>query len=165
MGFIDKSTLTADAILTRRGRGYMAKAMSGETTDEHVITKFALADDEIDYSLWDMTPSGSNYVRPLGAVIDNQPLIEAVVSTKEIMNYLLTKKEPIFTTDPEVPEISDSATLERERQRKEQERQRKEQRRNQEQQRKEQERQREEQQKRQEERKTEKEQKQGKFKK
>ena len=60
-----------------------------------------MADDEIDYSLWDMTPSGSNFVKPLGQVIDNQPLIEAVVSGNEIMNHFLTKGEPVFNTTPE----------------------------------------------------------------
>ena len=101
MGFINKDTLVVDAILTRRGRDYMRKAVNGETVNRHVITKFALGDDEIDYSLWDMTPSGSNFVRPLGQVIDNQPLVEAVVSENEIMNHFLTKRQPVFTTTPE----------------------------------------------------------------
>jgi len=53
-----------------------------------------------------MTPSGSNFVRPYGQVIDNQPLIEAVVSENEIMNHFLTKGNPNFTTTPESPEES-----------------------------------------------------------
>ena len=101
MGFLNKDTLVVDAILTKKGRDYMQKAVNGETVNRHVITKFALGDDEIDYSLWDMTPSGSNFVRPLGQVIDNQLLVEAVVSENEIMNHFLTKGEPVFNTTPE----------------------------------------------------------------
>jgi len=119
MGFINKDTLVVDAILTRSGREYMRRAVAGETTNEHVITKFALGDDEIDYSLWDVTPSGSNFVRPLGQIIDNQPLIEAVVSGNESMNFFLTKYPPTFSTDPETPTISDTAVLEREKRQKE----------------------------------------------
>jgi hypothetical protein len=111
MGFINKDTLVVDAILTRLGRDYMRRAVDGDTTDEHVISKFALGDDEIDYSLWDMTPSGSNFVRPYGQVIDNQPLIEAVVSENEIMNHFLTKRQPMFTTTPESPEESQRSEL------------------------------------------------------
>ena len=66
MGFIDKDSLAVDAILTNKGRDYLRKAVFGENQNgEHVITKFALADDEIDYGLWDMTVSGSNFVKPL----------------------------------------------------------------------------------------------------
>ena len=58
MGYINKDTLTIDAILTNKGRDYLRKAVIGENLNgEHVITKFALADDEIDYSLWDETVS------------------------------------------------------------------------------------------------------------
>ena len=97
MGFIDKDILAVDAILTNKGRDYLRKAVFGENQNgEHVITKFALADDEIDYSLWDMTVSGSNFVKPFGQVIDNQPLSEPNVNWRsptdsEIMKYFLFK--------------------------------------------------------------------------
>jgi len=56
--------------------------------DEFRITKFALADDEIDYNLWDTThPNGSNYY---GAVIENMPLLEAFVDENQLMRYKLT---------------------------------------------------------------------------
>ena len=52
MGFINKNTLVIDAILTNKGRDYLRKAVFGENQNgEHVITKFALGDDEIDYSM------------------------------------------------------------------------------------------------------------------
>ena len=107
MGFINKNTLVIDAILTNKGRDYLRKAVFGENQNgEHVITKFALGDDEIDYGLWDETPSGSNFVRPLGTVIDNQPIVEPVVIDEEIMNSFLFKDGIVLTTEPEPPMIS-----------------------------------------------------------
>ena len=99
MGFINKDTLTIDAILTNKGRDYLRKAVFGENQNgEHVITKFALSDDEIDYGLWDVTPSGSNFVKPYGQVIDNQPLTEPNVNWRtptdnESMRYFIFKNE------------------------------------------------------------------------
>lgn len=99
MGFINKDTLTIDAILTNKGRDYLRKAVFGENQNgEHVITKFALADDEIDYGLWDITPSGSSFVKPYGKVIDNQPLTEPNVNWRtptdnETMRYFIFKNE------------------------------------------------------------------------
>ena len=99
MGFIDKDSLAVDAILTNKGRDYLRKAVFGENQNgEHVITKFALADDEIDYGLWDMTVSGSNFVKPFGQVIDNQPLTEPNVNWRsstdsEIMKHFLFKNQ------------------------------------------------------------------------
>ena len=97
MGFINKDTLSVDAILTKKGIDYLRKAVFGENQNgEHVITKFALSDDEIDYGLWDETPSGSNFVKPFGQVIDNQPLTEPNINWRsptdsETMKYFLFK--------------------------------------------------------------------------
>ena len=44
MGFLDNTTITVDAILTKKGRELLARGQN-----EFRITKFALADDEIDY--------------------------------------------------------------------------------------------------------------------
>ena len=90
MGFINKDTLTVDAVLTKKCIDYLRTAVNGENQNgEHVITKFALGDDEIDYGLWDMTPSGSNLIKPYGQVIDNQPLTEPLISTDENMRTFL----------------------------------------------------------------------------
>ena len=97
MGFINNDTLTLDAVLTNKGRDYLRKAVFGENQNaEHVITKFALSDDEIDYGLWDETPSGSNFVKPYGQIIDNQPLTEPNINWRsptdsETMKYFLFK--------------------------------------------------------------------------
>ena len=98
MGFIDKSTLAIDAILTNKGRDYLRKAVFGENQgNEHVITKFALGDDEIDYGLWDETVTNTEtFAKNYGKVIDNQPLTEPNVNWRtstdsEIMQHLLLK--------------------------------------------------------------------------
>jgi len=52
------------------------------------ITQFALADDEIDYTLYNPThPSGSAYY---GEAIENMPLLEAFPDQMQIMKYKLT---------------------------------------------------------------------------
>jgi len=101
MGFLNNTSVTVDAVLTKKGRELLARGQ-----DEFRITKFALADDEIDYSLWDTAhPNGSNYY---GAVIENMPLLEAFVDENQVMRYKLvslpknTAKLPIL----EVPSPS-----------------------------------------------------------
>jgi hypothetical protein len=80
MGYLDKSTITVDAILTKRGR---AKLAAG--TFE--IKKFALADDEVDYTLWDENHGkGTNYY---GQAIENLPMVEAVPDESKVMRYKL----------------------------------------------------------------------------
>ena len=97
MGYIDKTSLSVDALLTKKGVDYLRKAVFGENQNaEHVITKFALGDDEIDYGLWDETPSGSNFVKHYGQIIDNQPVIEPNVNWRnptdsETMRYFIFK--------------------------------------------------------------------------
>ena len=71
MGLFDNTSVTVDAILTKKGREKLAK---GE--GQFRITKFALGDDEIDYNLYDIThPNGSNFY---GQAIENMNLLEAV---------------------------------------------------------------------------------------
>ena len=83
MGFLDNTSITVDAILTKKGRELLARGQN-----EFRITKFALADDEIDYNLYDTThPNGSNFY---GAVIENMPLLEALVDENQLLRYKLT---------------------------------------------------------------------------
>ena len=82
MGYLNNQTITVDAILTTKGRELLAK---GEQFFK--ITQFALADDEIDYTLYDLThPLGSNYY---GQVIENMPILEAFPDTDQLMKYKL----------------------------------------------------------------------------
>ena len=48
---IENTTITVDAILTKKGRELLARGQN-----EFRISKFALADDEIDYNLYDTSP-------------------------------------------------------------------------------------------------------------
>jgi len=83
MGFLDNTSITVDAILTKKGRELLARGQN-----EFRISKFALADDEIDYNLYDTThPNGSNFY---GAVIENMPLLEAFVDENQLLRYKLT---------------------------------------------------------------------------
>ena len=101
MGFLNNTSVTVDAVLTKKGRELLARGQ-----DEFKITKFALSDDEIDYRLWDTAhPNGSNYY---GSVIENMPLLEAFVDENQVMRFKLvslpknTAKLPIL----EVPSPS-----------------------------------------------------------
>ena len=46
MGYLDNSSITVDAILTKKGREVLARGRN-----EFNITQFALSDDEVDYDL------------------------------------------------------------------------------------------------------------------
>jgi hypothetical protein len=83
MGYLNNSVVTVDAILTDKGRQLLA-----QNDGSFRITQFALADDEIDYTLYNPThPSGSAFY---GQAIENQPLLEAFPQQTQIMKYLLT---------------------------------------------------------------------------
>jgi hypothetical protein len=82
MGYLNNSTITVDAILTKKGRELLARGK-----DEFKITQFALADDEIDYDLWNPAhPLGSDYY---GVIIENMPLVEASADESNVMRYKL----------------------------------------------------------------------------
>jgi hypothetical protein len=95
MGYLNNSVVTVDAILTTKGRQLLAQA-----DGSFRITQFALADDEIDYTLYNPTnPSGSAYY---GEAIQNMPLLEAFPNETQVMKYKLvtlprgTAKLPIL---------------------------------------------------------------------
>ena len=83
MGYLNNITVTVDAILTKKGRELLAR-----NDGSFQITQFSLADDEIDYTLYNPNhPSGSSYY---GEAIDNMPLLEAFPNETQIMKYKLT---------------------------------------------------------------------------
>jgi hypothetical protein len=95
MGYLNNAVITLDAILTTKGRQLLAK-----NDGSFKITQFALADDEIDYTMYNPThPSGSSYY---GEAILNMPLLEAFPQETQIMKYKLvtlprgTAKLPIL---------------------------------------------------------------------
>lgn len=82
MGYLNNQVVTVDAILTKKGRELLAK-----NDGSFRITQFSLADDEIDYTLYNPThPSGSAFY---GEAIDNMPLLEAFPDESQIMKYKL----------------------------------------------------------------------------
>jgi len=95
MGYLNNTIVTVDAILTDVGRQLLA-----QQNGQFQITQFALADDEIDYSLYNPNnPSGSAYY---GQAIENMPLLEAFPQATQTMKYKLvtlprgTAKLPIL---------------------------------------------------------------------
>ena len=95
MGYLDNSIITVDAVLTKKGRELLARG-----DGSFKITQFALADDEIDYSLYDPKhPKGSDFY---GEAIESMPVLEAFVDETQIMKYKLatlprgTSKLPIL---------------------------------------------------------------------
>ena len=82
MGFLDNSTTTVDAILTLKGRELLSEGKGLG------IVKFALSDEEIDYTLYDVThPNGTD---SYGSVIENMNLLEASPN-RETFNSFLVK--------------------------------------------------------------------------
>jgi hypothetical protein len=82
MGVLDNTTVTVDAILTKKGRELLAKG-----DGQFNITKFSLGDDEIDYNLYDVThPNGSNFY---GEAIENMNLLEAIPNQDLALKYPL----------------------------------------------------------------------------
>ena len=80
MGFLDNSTITVDAILTKRGRQKLSQG-------NFSITRYALSDEEIDYTLYDVNhPNGTD---SYGTVIENMNLLEAVPLRDNFLSYLV----------------------------------------------------------------------------
>tara|TARA_R110000851_G_scaffold33286_3_gene88546 strand:- start:197 stop:886 length:690 start_codon:yes stop_codon:yes gene_type:complete len=109
MGYLDNSSITVDAILTKRGRELLARGDGSFN-----ITQFALADDEIDYTLFNENhPNGSQYA---GEAIENMPLLEAFPDENNIMIHKLvtlprgTTKLPIVTCNISKIQLSLGAT-------------------------------------------------------
>jgi hypothetical protein len=95
MAILNPTTVTVDAILTTKGRELLAR-----NDGSFQITQFALADDEIDYTLYNPThPSGSAFY---GEAIENIPVLEAFPNDSQIMRYKLvtlprgTSKLPVI---------------------------------------------------------------------
>jgi hypothetical protein len=82
MGFLDNTTITVDAILTKQGRKELAQGRGLG------ISKFAVSDDGIDYRLYNPDhPSGSN---SYASAITSLPLTEATPDDYTTMTYKLT---------------------------------------------------------------------------
>lgn len=99
MGYLNNSSIVIDAVLTKKGRELLARGQN-----EFRVVYFALADDEIDYSLWNSDhPLGTAYY---GRAIENLPITEAVTDETQVMKYPLvtlpknTVRIPIISVSP-----------------------------------------------------------------
>jgi hypothetical protein len=95
MAILNPTVITVDAILTTKGRELLAR-----NDGSFQITQFSLADDEIDYTLYNPNhPSGSAFY---GEAIENTPVLEAFPNESQIMRYKLvtlprgTSKLPVI---------------------------------------------------------------------
>jgi hypothetical protein len=110
MGYLNNSVVTVDAILTTKGRELLA-----QNNGTFRITQFALADDEVDYTLYNPThPSGSAFY---GQAIQNMPLLEAFPQETQMMKYKLvtlprgTAKLPILDLGTSAIVLKQGASL------------------------------------------------------
>ena len=94
MAYLDNSEITVDAILTKKGREKLA---AGQGLN---ITQFALADDEIDYGLYEPAhPKGSAFY---DAAIKAIPVLEASPDETQVMRFKLVTLPKNTTRIPKV---------------------------------------------------------------
>jgi hypothetical protein len=110
MAILNNTTITVDAVLTTKGRELLAR-----NDGSFQVTQFSLADDEIDYTLYNPShPSGSAFY---GEAIEAMPMIEAFPNESQIMRYKLvtlprgTSKLPVISLGYDTIQIRQGATL------------------------------------------------------
>jgi len=110
MSILNNTTITVDAVLTTKGRELLAR-----NDGSFQITQFALADDEIDYTLYNPNhPSGSAFY---GEALENTPVLEAFPNESQIMRYKLvtlprgTSKLPVINIGYNSITIKQGASL------------------------------------------------------
>jgi hypothetical protein len=92
MAYVDNKTITVDAVLTKRGRELLAQ------TGNLNITSFALADDEVDYNLYNPNhPQGSAYY---DIAIRNTPVFQPLSDETQTMKYKLVTLAQGVTSIP-----------------------------------------------------------------
>jgi hypothetical protein len=92
MAYIDNQSITVDAILTQKGRQLLAQ--NGNLN----ITSFALADDEIDYTLYQPNhPQGSAFY---DIALRNTPVFEPLTDETQVMKYKLVTLNQGVTSIP-----------------------------------------------------------------
>ena len=110
MAILNPTTITVDAILTTKGRELLAR-----NDGSFQITQFSLADDEIDYTLYNPNhPSGSAFY---GEAIENTPVLEAFPEDTQTMRYKLvtlprgTSKLPVLNLGYNIITLRQGASL------------------------------------------------------
>jgi len=110
MAILNPTTVTVDAVLTTKGRELLAR-----NDGSFQITQFSLADDEIDYTLYNPShPSGSAFY---GEAIENMPVIQAFPNDTQIMRYKLvtlprgTSRMPVISLGSTLITLKQGASL------------------------------------------------------
>ena len=110
MAILNNNTVTIDAVLTAKGRELMAR-----NDGSFQITQFSLADDEVDYTLYNpQHPSGSAFY---GQAIEAMPLIEAFPDDTQIMIFKLvtlprgTAKLPVISVGYNAINLRQGSTI------------------------------------------------------
>lgn len=110
MAILNNNTVTIDAVLTAKGRELLAR-----NDGSFRITQFSLADDEVDYTLYNpLQPSGSAFY---GQAIEAMPVMEAFPDDTQIMIYKLvtlprgTAKLPVINVGYNSISLKQGATL------------------------------------------------------
>ena len=110
MAILNNNTVTIDAVLTAKGRELMAR-----NDGSFQITQFSLADDEVDYTLYNpQHPSGSAFY---GQAIEAMPLIEAFPDDTQIMIFKLvtlprgTAKLPVISVGYNAISLKQGSTI------------------------------------------------------
>lgn len=110
MSYLSSTSVVVDAILTKKGRELLAR-----NDGSFRITQFSLADDEIDYTLYNPNqPSGSAFY---GEAIEAMPIIQAYPNDNEVMKYKLitlprgTAKIPVLDLGYTAITIKQGASL------------------------------------------------------
>jgi hypothetical protein len=110
MAILNNNTVTIDAVLTAKGRELLAR-----NDGSFRITQFSLADDEVDYTLYNPAqPSGSAFY---GQAIEAMPVMEAFPDDTQIMIYKLvtlprgTAKLPVINVGYNSISLTQGSTL------------------------------------------------------
>jgi hypothetical protein len=105
MAFIDNTTITVDAILTKKGRELLAKNGS------LIIDSFSLADDEIDYTLYQPNhPNGSAFY---DIALRNTPVFEPFTDETQVMKHKLVTLNQGVTSIPVISIAQDKINITR----------------------------------------------------
>lgn len=103
MAYIDNQTITVDANLTKKGRELLAK--NGNLN----ITSFALADDEIDYTLYQPNhPNGSAFY---DIALRNTPIFEPFTDETQVMKHKLVTLNQGVTSIPVISIAQDKISV------------------------------------------------------
>ena len=83
MAYLDNTVITVDAVITKLGRERLSQGIFN-------ITKWAVSDDEIDYSLYNQAhPLGTDYY---SNIIESMPVLEALPDETQALRFKLYTK-------------------------------------------------------------------------